>query len=101
MVRGAVRSRLHRTHVHRFIFPLVIVLVVAVVLIQGFYNRAPAPAAPVSDDPIEEPSESPLAPLSIRPDLEKTPLTYVSDYWLQVPSRRGNTWYASRAVALA
>ena len=38
----------------------------------------------MSDDPIEEPSESPLAPLSIRPDLEKTPLTYVSDYWLQV-----------------
>ncbi len=58
-------------------------LVVAAVLAQGFLHRESA------DDP-EQPTPTPVPATTstpFRPDLEKIPLTYFSDYWLQLGER--------------
>jgi hypothetical protein len=63
--------------------PIGVTLVVIAILAQGFFLRE-APTDP--DDP--QPTAVP-APTSIpfRPDLEKIPLSYISDYWLQLGER--------------
>lgn len=67
------------------LFPMVLVLVVAAVLVQGALQRdAPPPAA--------EPALEPVAGGPGRPvgrTLDKTPLTYFADYWAQLAARTG------------
>ena len=55
-------------------------LIVGGVLVHGALNREPAAEAALK--PETDPFEPPPRPS--RPSLEKTPLTYNSDYWLQV-----------------
>jgi len=62
------------------IFPALVLLAVAAVLLQGVLRREPPPQA------LEEGPPAP-PPTSFRPDLEKTPLAYESDYWLQLAER--------------
>ena len=59
--------------------PAGVLLIVGAVLVHGALNRQPAAeAAPKLET-------EPFAPSQLsRPDLEKTPLTYNSDYWLQI-----------------
>jgi hypothetical protein len=60
--------------------PVAVLLIVAGVLVHGALNsEPPAQAAPKSTTEIFEPPPRPA-----RLSLEKTPLTYDSDYWLQV-----------------
>lgn len=59
------------------------VLVVLVILLQGFLNRETAhPEAEPQPTAVPSPTATPF-----RPDLEKVPLTYFSDYWLQLGER--------------
>ncbi len=67
-------------HERRLLFPALVAAVVAGVLIHG---------AVTEENPQGEPPrlELPLPPItapSLRPSLEKSPLTYQSDYWWQV-----------------
>jgi len=90
-------------HERQLLFPALVLLVVAGVLIHGALDRERAARAdPGSADtaatesggsdqretsvPVRAPS-GPL--LSLRGDLEKTPLTYFSDYWAQLASEMG------------
>lgn len=69
-------------HARRLLFPAILGLAVVVVLVFGALEHAqqvPALRAPQ----IELPLPSISVP-SIRPSLEKSPLTYESDYWLQL-----------------
>ena len=60
------------------VFPIIAALAVIAALVHGALNReSPAEAAP-------RVAEEPAPPPFVRPDLEKGPLTYVSDYWLQL-----------------
>ena len=68
-------------HSRKLLFPVVVLLVVAAVLLQG----ALSPAVQESAEAATEPAP---APPSFRPDFEKTPLAYTADYWLQV----GEQW---------
>ena len=63
--------------------PIVVSLVVIAILAQGFFARE-APSDPGDPQPTTVP-----APVSMpfRPDLEKLPLSYISDYWLQLGER--------------
>ena len=70
-------------HERQLLFPVVVVLVVSGVLIQGAWQRAMPVEA--TDQLAPEPPPSP--PASRRPDLEKTPLTYFDDYWSQLRER--------------
>ena len=72
-----------RLHAKRLLFPVIVLLAVAGVLTHGAL-RGEAPA-----EEVPAPSPSPAAPVrttfpTLRPNLEKTPLTYVADYWLQL-----------------
>lgn len=70
-------------HKRQLLFPTVVVLVVAGVLVQGALERNP-PTALTSESVAEE-SVQPVEPRPvIRADLEKTPLEYQSDYWNQL-----------------
>lgn len=61
-----------------------LVVAVLAVLIHGFARRLrPAPAPRDS----QETAEPVPAPPVLRPDLEKTPLAYQSEYWLQLGER--------------
>jgi S1-C subfamily serine protease len=82
-VRLPESSSIRRLHDRGLLLPFVVGLVVVAVLAQGFLSRdggddpdEPAPAA------IPSPTPTPF-----RPDLEKIPLTYFSDYWLQLGER--------------
>ena len=82
-------SRLLRLPVVRFLhkrqllFPTIVVLVVAGVLVQGSLDRNPQDN--VTGESISEETVPPIEPRPvIRADLEKTPLTYQSDYWNQL-----------------
>ena len=80
-VRLPGSSSIRRIHERGLLVPSLVVLVVAAVLGQGFLSRdghgtdpqEPTPAA------VPTPTATPF-----RPDLEKIPLTYFSDYWLQL-----------------
>ncbi len=70
-----------RLHTKHLLFPVIVLLAVAGVLAHGALNGE-APAE-------EVPAPAAAAPVratfpTLRPDLEKTPLTYVADYWLQL-----------------
>ncbi len=72
---------IRQLHARRLLAPLLLGLVVVGVLVQGSLTEKTKPR--------ENPPELaiPLPPIdapTLRPDLEKTPLTYVSDYWLQL-----------------
>lgn len=71
-------------HDRQLLFPVVVVLVVSGVLVQGMWNSGdlPAETAGQQDTPAPLPS-----PVSRRPDLEKTPFTYFDDYWRQLRER--------------
>ena len=70
-------------HDRQLLFPVVVVLVVSGVLVQGAWQRdLPAETTDQEDTPAPLPP-----PVSRRPDLEKTLLTYSDDYWLQLRER--------------
>ena len=75
---------IRRLHDRQLLFPVVVVLVVSGVLLQGAWQRGdlPAETAGQEDTPAPVPP-----PVSRRPDLEKTPLTYFDDYWRQLRER--------------
>ncbi len=71
-------------HRQNLLLPAILLLAVAGVLIQGALNRQPP--AEASEGPKLSLPSPPSLP-NFRPDLEKTPLTYFSDYWQQLSSR--------------
>ena len=104
-MRGLLRlPGVRHLHERQLLFPALVLLVVAGVLIHGALDRERAARAdPVGDDPAAAPPAGadqrelgiPLrapagALLSLRGDLEKTPLTYFSDYWAQLASEMGS-----------
>jgi len=73
-------------HDRQLLFPVVVVLVVSGVLVAGAWQRdLPAETTDQADVPAPVPP-----PVSRRPDLEKTPLTYFDDYWGQLRERVEN-----------
>ncbi len=76
-------SFIRRLHDRGLLLPIVVGLLVVAVLTQGFLSRngggEPEEPKPVA---IPSPTSTPF-----RPDLEKIPLTYFSDYWLQLGER--------------
>ena len=80
LLRIPVIRTLHDRHL---LFPVVVVLVVSGVLVQGAW-QGDGPAEPAG----QQASPAPFPPpVSRRPDLEKTPLTYFDDYWNQLRER--------------
>ncbi|MCG6928736.1 MAG: hypothetical protein LJF30_25955 [Acidobacteria bacterium] len=84
-VRLPGSSYVRRLHERGLLLPIVVSLVVVGILVQGYLQRSPVP------DP-EEPADDatstlPTTSAPFRPDLEKVPLTYFSDYWLQLGER--------------
>lgn len=69
-------------HERQLLFPVVVVLVVSGVLIQGAWQGAMPVEAIDQAAPVAV-----IAPPPRRPDLEKTPLTYFDDYWRQLRER--------------
>lgn len=65
------------------LLPIVVTILIAIVLAHGYLTRDTA------TDPSATPPEAGPAPTATpyRPDLEKIPLTYFSDYWLQLGER--------------
>jgi hypothetical protein len=65
--------------------PVVVSLLVLGILVHGFLQRGSevAPEESAGSDPA---ARAPT-PTPFRPDLEKVPLTYFSDYWLQLGER--------------
>jgi hypothetical protein len=76
-------SSMRRLHERGLLVPSLVVLVVAVILAHGFFDRE-KDGDSEAPTPIEVPAPT-TAPF--RPDLEKIPLTYFSDYWLQLGER--------------
>jgi hypothetical protein len=70
-------------HSRGLLIPLLIVAAVGVVLLEGLLHRAPKapPAAP------EEVGPPPPPEVLRRPDLERAPLEYHSEYWRQLGER--------------
>ena len=64
-----------------FLLPILLVVVTGALLVQGLLHRGADGAAEPSV-PAPLPSAAPF-----RPELEKIPLTYFSDYWLQLAER--------------
>lgn len=71
-------------HERQLLFPVLVVLVVLGVLLQGALKPDRSVEAS-SDDELSLPLLPP--PVPRRPDLEKTPLTYFDDYWGQLRER--------------
>ncbi len=65
--------------------PGIVALAVGAVLVHGAVTHEPAPETVDAVVEMGPPSVPP--PTGFRPDLEKTPLTYESDYWHQVGHR--------------
>ena len=80
-------------HDRQLLFPVVVVVVVVAVLVQGALDhaaRAERDLTPNASVVAVEPS--PLAQTSrpaLRGNLEKTPLTYFADYWAQLATEVG------------
>jgi S1-C subfamily serine protease len=68
-------------HSRKLLFPFVVLLVVAAVLVHGAFSPRVEQSAEAATEPV------PVAP-AFRPEFEKTPLSYTADYWLQV----GEQW---------
>ena len=81
--RLPLSSSIRRLHERGLVVPSLVVLVVVALLVQGFLARGngDAPEEPIPAA-VSAPTTSPF-----RPDLEKIPLTYFSDYWLQLGER--------------
>ena len=77
---------IRRLHDRQLLFPVVVVLVVSGVLLQGAWQRSDLPAETAGQADTPAPVSSPV---SRRPDLEQTPLTYFDDYWRQLRERVG------------
>ena len=75
---------IRRLHDRQLLFPVVVVLVVSGVLLQGAWQRSDLPAETAGQADTPAPVSSPV---SRRPDLEQTPLTYFDDYWRQLRER--------------
>ena len=70
-------------HQRQLLFPVVVVLVAVGVLAQGAVQQGEP--TQVAQQPAPEPAAIEVArPAISRADLQKTPLTYVSDYWAQL-----------------
>ena len=67
-------------HSRGLLLPVGVLLIVGAVLVHGALNRQPPAEAALKleTEPFQPPPRPP------RPDLGKTPLTYNSDYWLQI-----------------
>lgn len=77
-------------HKRQLLFPTVVSIVVAGVLVQGALDRS-QPQTVTPESASEEPIPAPEPRQILRSGLEKTPLTYVSDYWNQLAEgARGN-----------
>ena len=66
-------------HQRQLLFPVVVLIVVAAVLLEGTLDRSP-PAQANEDQGFNEPVPRAI----LRAELDKTPLVYVSDYWNQL-----------------
>ncbi len=68
------------------LLPIVIALVVLAVLVAGALHEEPEARRVATAAPESQPTEPPPAPeiQLLRPDLEKTPLSYEADYWSQL-----------------
>lgn len=74
-------------HERQLLFPVVVALIVAAVLVHGAFEGEPAVEA-ADPEGVPVPLARPVpAPAPRRPDLEKTPLTYFDDYWAQLRER--------------
>ena len=84
-------------HERQLLFPVLVLIVVAGVLIHGALDRERGNAEAAEGQSVDaEPRDAgpplralPRARLSLRGDLEKTPLTYFSDYWAQLAAEMG------------
>jgi len=72
----------------RLVLPILLGLVAAVVLVEGALHRPPAAAIDeaTTNALAARPTPAPTA-TPFRPELEKVPLMYFSDYWLQLAGR--------------
>lgn len=71
----------------QLLFPVVLVLAAVVVLALGALEQQDA--ASRQNTPPPEPTPIEIPRLIVRADLDKTPLTYFSDYWGQLAERAG------------
>ena len=92
MIRFLLRlPGVRHLHQRQLLFPVLVLLVVAGVLAHGALDRTrTARAARDAPDAAVVGAPDPPLPAASRPplrgDLEKTPLTYFSDYWAQLAS---------------
>lgn len=66
-------------HQRQLLFPVVVLIVVAAVLLEGAFERS-RPAQANEDQSFDEP----VPRVIVRSELDKTPLVYVSDFWNQL-----------------
>lgn len=69
-----------KLYVQGMLFPALLAVAVIGILVHGAINRGAPEDVGVESLPLQIPVTVP----SLRPDLEKTPLTYISDYWRQL-----------------
>lgn len=92
MIRFLLRlPGVRHVHERQLLFPVLVLFVVAGVLVHGALDRsrsarAAREALDIANAAPPEPPRPPAGRLSLRGDLEKTPLTYFSDYWAQLAS---------------
>ena len=79
-------SRIKSLRGHRLLMPVAALVAVAAVLVHGALDHQP----PAEAAPNLEVEPAPAPPTIVRADLEKTPLAYFSDYWLQLGERARN-----------
>ena len=86
-------------HKRQLLFPTVVSIIVAGVLVQGALDRS-QPQTMTSESASAEPIPTPEPRPFLRPDLEKTPLTYFSDYWNQLADGARNNFVAIGPTAV-
>jgi hypothetical protein len=77
-------SFIRSLHARGLLLPILLVIIVGGLLVQGALSRRPGAAS--RGDAAATPTPSPSA-TPFRPELEKIPLSYFSDYWLQLATR--------------
>jgi len=70
---------------HNLLFPVLVLAGAAGVLLQGALYREPPPPPQAAEE--GPPAPAPPPESRFRQDVEKTPLTYQSDYWAQLARR--------------
>ncbi|MFH1732779.1 MAG: PDZ domain-containing protein [Planctomycetota bacterium] len=70
---------------HNLLFPVLVLAGAAGILLQGALYREPAPPPQAAEE--GPPAPTPPPEPRFRQDVEKTPLTYQSDYWSQLARR--------------